>query len=344
MDNVHDNNFSILHWLGLTLVVLGHQYVLMGQNAPYVLDGVCHEMGLRILFIVSGYLVTKSFQHSDSNIQYLKKRVKRIFPPLILCVLGMALIIGPVFTTKGMHPYLRGAWRFIWKNILLCPSFSLPGVFVKNPASRALNGSLWSLPVEFFCYIVLMGIGACVKYIRKHSIAMSKVISILVFGFVYILYYLYCNGTISGNCVIWGTDWIYACSIFVYFAAGSIFAALSLESICNLAYGVLALMLYMVLPEPLYIMKPLLLSYFIISYALSSSNRLSHFLDRCNYYYAGYLWAFPIQQAVICLVMVKQSINVNPFIMFILCYAITILVAYITTKIVEKIETVSRIV
>lgn len=172
MDKSYDNNFSILHWLGLTLVVLGHQYVLMGHNAPSVLDNACHGIGLQILFIVSGYLVTKSFQNSDSSIQYLKKRVKRIFPPLILCVLGMALLIGPIFTTKGMSQYFGRVWHFIWKNILLCPSFNLPGVFAKNPASHALNGSLWSLPVEFFCYIVLMLLGSCVKYIHKYSVVM----------------------------------------------------------------------------------------------------------------------------------------------------------------------------
>ena len=101
-----------------------------------------------------------------------------IFPPLILCVLGIALVIGPIFTTKEPYRYYRKVWRFTWRNILLYPSFHLPGVFTDNPSSRALNGSLWSLPVEFFCYIALMVTGTCVKFLRKYSVPISKALGL----------------------------------------------------------------------------------------------------------------------------------------------------------------------
>ena len=338
MRNIHNNNFSILHWLGFTLVVLGHQYVLMGQNPPFVLDSVCHDMGIKILFIVSGYLVTKSYQHTNTNLLYIKKRIKRIFPPLILCVLAVAVIIGPMITTKGMQSYFRGTWNYIYRNILLYPTYSLPGIFKGNPVSQAVNGSLWSLPIEFFCYIVIMMIGTVIRFIKKYSIVASKIICICVFAGVYLLYYLYGTGVLSGQLVIWGTDWFYACSIFIYFAAGSFVAALSLEKICVLSYGTLALIVYMILPEMFYMLKPLLFSYFIMSFALNSANGLSRVLDHCNYYYAGYLWAFPIQQMVIAFLMVDHSVDVNPIVVFGVCYVLIVGAAYVSTNIIEKIE------
>ncbi len=336
MSNTHDNNFSILHWLGLTLVIWGHQYVLMGLNAPVVLGGVCHEIGLKILFVVSGYLVAKSFQNSTSCMQYMTKRVKRIFPPLILCVISMALVLGPIVTTKSMHRYILKVPAFIWKNILLRPTFNLPGVFLKNPSSRALNGSLWSLPVECFCYVILMVVGVLIRRIRRYSRCIAEMIGVAFFGVVYLLYALYTNGLMTGDAVVWGTDWIYACSIFVYFAAGSLIAFLRLENVCKLQYAVLGLVFYMVLPEWLIILRPALLAYAVISLALSAPTKLSRFLDQHAYYYAGYLWAFPIQQFFIYFLMVRHAVKMEPTLLFLISYAVIIGVAWIMTEVVDK--------
>ena len=316
---------------------MGHQYVLMGLEAPVVLGGVCHEIGLKILFVVSGYLVTKSFQNSTSCMQYMTKRVKRIFPPLILCVLGMALVLGPIVTTKSMHRYFRKVPAFIWKNILLRPTFNLPGVFRENPSSRALNGSLWSLPVECFCYLILMVIGILIRRIRKYSLSASEMVGVTFFGVIYLLYGLYANGSLEGNVVIWGTDWIYACCIFIYFAAGGLIAFLRLENICSLQYGVLAIVFYMVLPEWLMILRPALFAYSVISFALSDSTKISRFLDRHAYYYAGYLWAFPIQQFFIYFLMVRHGVRMDVTVLFLISYIAIIGVAWIMTEVVEKI-------
>lgn len=99
------NNFSFIHWLALVLVILGHQYVLMNQTAPLFLDTECSNLGVRILFIVSGYLTMQSCLNNSKT--YLAKRVKRIFPSLIVCVLGMAFIIGPLFTKLDIATYFK---------------------------------------------------------------------------------------------------------------------------------------------------------------------------------------------------------------------------------------------
>lgn len=65
-------------------------------------------------------------------IEYFKK-VKE--PTLILCVLAVAVIIGPMITTKGMQSYFRGIWNYIYRNILLYLTYSLPGIFKGNPVS-----------------------------------------------------------------------------------------------------------------------------------------------------------------------------------------------------------------
>ena len=124
----------------------------------------------------------KTLENKLNTMDDIKKRIKRIFPPLILCVLAVAVIIGPMITTKGMQSYFRGTWNYISRNILLYPTYSLPGIFKGNPVSQAVNGSLWSLPIEFFCYIVIMIIGAVIRFIKKYSIVASKIICVCVFA------------------------------------------------------------------------------------------------------------------------------------------------------------------
>ena len=82
MDSRRENNFSFLHWMGLLLVIIGHQYNLLAQGSPTILSVEYHYLGVRILFVVSGYLVTESYKRTRSNNKFVKKRLLRILPGL----------------------------------------------------------------------------------------------------------------------------------------------------------------------------------------------------------------------------------------------------------------------
>lgn len=65
-------------------------------------------------------------------------------------------VLGPVVTTLSTGDYFSSSdsWRYLM-NAILRPVFALPGVFQDAPYVGSVNGSLWTLPVEFFCYLAV---------------------------------------------------------------------------------------------------------------------------------------------------------------------------------------------
>jgi peptidoglycan/LPS O-acetylase OafA/YrhL len=80
---------------------------------------------------------------------------------LVLLVLATVLCFGPAMTTLSLADYFGASetWRYLSTAALLVRR-GLPGVFVDNPYPQAVNGSLWTLPVEFLCYVSVALIGS----------------------------------------------------------------------------------------------------------------------------------------------------------------------------------------
>jgi peptidoglycan/LPS O-acetylase OafA/YrhL len=70
------------------------------------------------------------------------------------------LVLGPLMTTLPLteywHHYLT--LHYIENASAWFVQYPLPGVFTHNPLPHAINGSLWSLPYEITCYLVLAGL------------------------------------------------------------------------------------------------------------------------------------------------------------------------------------------
>ena len=69
-------------------------------------------------------------------------------------LLGLVFILGPIVTTTSLQEYFtqRKTWGFLLFNATLYDlRWTIPGVF----DGTALNGSLWTLPVEVRCYLIL---------------------------------------------------------------------------------------------------------------------------------------------------------------------------------------------
>lgn len=98
-----NNNFTLIHIVAAVMVIYGHQFVLLGLEAPQLFTMPIHNLGVRILFLVSGYLVTTSWYRSDDSITFLKKRIKRLYPPLIVCLLLTVLVLYFISHNKAVY-------------------------------------------------------------------------------------------------------------------------------------------------------------------------------------------------------------------------------------------------
>lgn len=162
--SARSNNFDAMRLLAAFMVLVCHAAPLSGLPQPP--EGIqdCWRtlgtLGVYIFFSMSGYLISKSWESDPDPIRYIVRRSLRIFPGLIAVVFISAFVIGPLFTTKSLSAYFSdaGTYRYLQTALLYPVHFWLPGLFSDNPYP-GINGSLWTLPLEFTMYLVLMAIG-----------------------------------------------------------------------------------------------------------------------------------------------------------------------------------------
>jgi peptidoglycan/LPS O-acetylase OafA/YrhL len=163
--NPKNNNFDLFRLVAALLVIYGHASGLVpnGVNS----DFVAHLLGfdysgslaVKFFFMLSGLLVTASFLNRPQIGEFIVKRVARILPGLFVCMCVSVFIVGPWFTSLSLAEYFRHGqtWDYLINNSLLYQlEWRLPGVFAES--QYGLNGSLWTLPLEFVCYLFLAAI------------------------------------------------------------------------------------------------------------------------------------------------------------------------------------------
>jgi peptidoglycan/LPS O-acetylase OafA/YrhL len=143
------NNFDFLRILAALFVIFSRSFPLSGNAfeplgfvTGYLTFGA---LGVVIFFVISGYLITKSWVEHPSWTRFLWNRSLRIYPGLCAVILLSIFVLGPFVTNLTIVQYFAQS-EFLWlylKNItLISISYYLPGVFIDNPYVGAVNGSL----------------------------------------------------------------------------------------------------------------------------------------------------------------------------------------------------------
>jgi peptidoglycan/LPS O-acetylase OafA/YrhL len=153
------NNFHLIRLLAALAVIYGHAYaVTAAPGGDLFLQWVGFKfiggVAVDVFFVISGFLITASLER-NSILSYVWARCLRIFPALIVAV-SLSVLLGAVLTVDSSYWGNPQTWRYWWSNAFMWKTeYFLPGVFVANP-DPAVNGSLWSLPVEFRLYGIFL--------------------------------------------------------------------------------------------------------------------------------------------------------------------------------------------
>lgn len=175
------NAIGLLRLLFASLVIVSHSWPLgFGEANPLALwsHGQTDLGSLSVFgfFVLSGLLVTRSRRRSSFG-RYVWHRALRILPAFWVCLLIMALVLGPALflirenTLSGyfaLNPgpiaYLEADWFTAMRQ------YGIGDLLVNTPyghrVGSVLNGSLWSLRYEIFCYALVAAI-AVVGGMRK---------------------------------------------------------------------------------------------------------------------------------------------------------------------------------
>lgn len=152
--------FDYLRLVLATLVVVSHVTNLSYGELAARIDwsGPMRPLLAAILpmfFALSGFLVAGSLERCRTLFGFLGLRVIRLAPALMVDTLVAGLLVGPLFTELPLVDYFAHPvfWSY-WTNLVGHVQFFLPGVFADHPSPH-VNGQLWTLPWELACYACL---------------------------------------------------------------------------------------------------------------------------------------------------------------------------------------------
>jgi peptidoglycan/LPS O-acetylase OafA/YrhL len=252
-------------------------------------------LGLIIFFSLSGYLIATSWQREPRLLPFLQKRALRIFPALIVLTFASAFVLGPVFSQLPVREYLAHpmTWQYL-SNAILAPAYSLPGVFQTVPYVGTVNGSLWSLPVEFVCYLIVPVVafvpsrfrsGVYIALAALFTISSSLMIAETV------------------DVVLYSSSLAQATTVWPYFMVGAAIASgpkmfpLRLDlALIGLIVATLASSIQPMVGGYLWV---LVIPYVVISLGSATTRGISSAGRFGDFSYGTYLYAFPVQQVVL---------------------------------------------
>ncbi len=298
-----DNSFDTLRLVFAVLVILSHSYALgLGSNGTEPLFVLTHgqitfgNVSVWAFFVISGFLIAQSWTRSPNPLRFLKRRIARIYPGFIVVALLMALFIVPVAADPATRRPIE-IGNFLLQTLRL-QVFDVSPVFVHNAQPNALNGSLWSVPFEFWCYIGILLLGVTGMIRRRWLVA-----AVFVAAIAWHLY-LSITGWVPGGKilgVIFGFPLFWAI-VLPFFLAGSLFHLFGGTALLRRPLMIAALAILVAsdfIPNGLIVTLPICGAYLLLGLAYLPMLRPLNLGRFGDFSYGTYLYAFPIQQLIV---------------------------------------------
>ncbi len=320
------NNFDVLRLIAAIAVIFSHSYDIGGSHIDEPLvrfsggQMTIGEFAVVLFFVISGFLITQSFDRSQDLQKFLKARALRIFPAVVALVLLTVFVLGPLVTTTSVAVYFSDSstWAYL-STVTLFPLVrdpTLPQVFSHNIMPGVVNGSLWTLEFEIVCYAIVAVMGIT-KILRGRWVIALLLVSIAC-SFLTIPSHFVSEIPYFVN--------FFAAGMLLYLYRAKIRLNGSLALLCFIA---------MILSARIGGMREVLIgagSYLFIYLSLSPRIKLPRTTKYGDFSYGLYIFAFPIQQTLSGLL----SPNVSPFSVFFIAGPITLLISIASWHLIEK--------
>src|SRR5208283_484829 len=117
-----DNNFTLLRLSAAMTVLFAHSIAVLGlpPEREFFFNRVgfsLGEMGLDMLFVTSGFLVTASLVSRQDLIGYLWARALRVYPGMWVMLVLTVFVLAPAVTTLPLADYFTSpkTWEYFRK-------------------------------------------------------------------------------------------------------------------------------------------------------------------------------------------------------------------------------------
>jgi peptidoglycan/LPS O-acetylase OafA/YrhL len=342
--NTRDNNFDLIR-LGLaSLVIFSHSYpLLFGADSGNRIEPFYRATGgqttggqiaVNFFFILSGYLITQSWHNSDGVLDFLRRRILRIYPGFVLASAVTLFVLAPLGSTDRRALFAeQSALRFIYNQIFLY----LPAqanAFVSNPLPYAVNGAAWTIKYEFMCYLALAMLGGWGLLKRRRTL-------LFVFGVCWVIFSLQRVQIIPLKLTFENDYTSFFVGEFAHYPrfATAFFAGAAFFSLRHylprspylFVVASLTLLIVSLAHRGFEILLPFVGTYMLFYLGFLPTGRLQNFARYGDYSYGIYLYGFPVQQ-----LLIARFPSLTPPALFFFALFLSFLFALFSWRIVEK--------
>lgn len=338
--NRHSNNFDFLRLVGALSVIFFTTFGVMGA---YMSDPIFRltkgaftsgTLGVIIFFIISGYLITMSWDKRRSITRFIWARFLRIVPALAALALFTVFIIGPLTTHQNLWDYFtsRDTWGYFSIVTVFFPSYSLPGVFTHNPISK-VNGALWSLPVESIMYMVILALGALGVIYKKSLVTLATLAVLGAYLFINLPTVHLILPIIPYNVLnplrLYSQALVYP----LYFMIGSLYYLHGRKIKFDLRLVLLAAIAWLLSIwsfDMLLFTSLICIPYIVMGIAFAGIPYVNMVGKKADISYGLYIFHYPVQQTLV------NFVNIDPLTLFVVTLLITVPLAWLSWRLIES--------
>lgn len=182
------NNMGMVRYVMAFSVLIAHFNSLGGASFYWPISSYNAVGGF---FALSGFLMIGSWLRKPDFRRYFKSRCRRLLPAYWSVVLLFAVVLGlfsetpGYFLSSGFYEYLAANLSFL---NFVHPG--LPGVFTGMEVT-AVNGSLWTMKVEWLLYLSLPCVAWFLVRFRRRPVLILGAVYLLSVAYRFLFLYLY---------------------------------------------------------------------------------------------------------------------------------------------------------
>jgi len=333
-DRNRTNNLDFLRLAMAVLVIFSHSFPLAtGRQLFNVPDHVSlGKLAVAVFFAISGYLIAMSWDRSDGLIDFMRRRVLRIYPGFVVAFILSTWLVAPLVSLDRASYFAPHEARLRVLGGLLLHQVKGATAFRDNPYPLTVNGSLWTIAYEFWCYLGIVMLGMA-GLLRRRWVVLGTFV--LAWGADLASTRIGLPALHPEISFVFGSvaEWP---RFLTWFLAGTTFYAfrdvIKFDGRLATAAAAALLATLLVRRGPVYVW-PLAVPYLTFWFAFHPRIKLWHTTQKLggDFSYGTYLYAFPIQQ-----LLVMSFAAGHPLLVFALATPLTLAAAVLSWRLVER--------